>query len=38
MKTMQDFKNEESRRKYAVLKKELSKYDPIGKLVRHGKD
>lgn len=38
MKTMQDFKNEESRRKYVVLKKELNKYGPIGKLVKHGKD
>lgn len=35
MKTMQDFKNEESRRKYAILKKELNKYGPIGKLVKH---
>lgn len=39
MKTMQDFKNEESRKKkYAILKKELNKYGPIGKLVKHGKD
>ena len=38
MKTMQDFKNEESRRKYTVLKKELNKYGLIGKLVKYGKD
>lgn len=38
MKTMQDFKNKESKRNYAILKKELSKYSPIGKLVKHEKD
>lgn len=38
MKTMQDFKNKESRRKYAILKKELNKYGSIGKLVKHEKD
>lgn len=38
MKTMQDFKTEVSRRKYAILKKELNKYSPIGKLIKHGKD
>ena len=32
MKTMQDFKNEESARQYSLLKKTINK--PIGKLIK----
>ena len=38
MKTMQNFKNEESAKQYSLLKAKLNKYGPIGKLVKHGKD
>lgn len=38
MKTMQDFKNGESAKQYSLLKAELNKYGPIGKLVNHGKN
>lgn len=34
MKTMQDFKNEESAKQYSLLKKQLKQYKPIGKLIK----
>lgn len=38
MKTLQDFKNEESAKQCSLLKAKLSKYGSIGKLIKHGKD
>ena len=33
MKTMQDFKNEESAKQYSLLQYRLSKFKPIGQLL-----
>lgn len=34
MKTMQDFKNEESAKQHSLLKERLKSFGPIGKLIK----
>lgn len=34
MKTLQDFKNEESAKQYSILKAKLATFGPIGKLIK----